>query len=59
MSWLDIFGEKYFDEDNVYFAAIINENDLTDEGRLGWMEFSPGIGTEKSATLFTKVPVIK
>jgi len=59
MSWIDIFGEKYFDKDNVYFAAIINENDLTDEGRLGWLEFSPGIGIEKSATLFTKVPVTK
>ena len=58
LSWQDIYPTTApFNADTVYFATIINENDRTDEGRLGWLEFSPGIGIEKRAELFTKIPV--
>lgn len=58
ISWEDIFGTKIpFSLKDVFFALIINEND--GNGRMGWLEFSPGIGSVKNETLFTKVPVSK
>lgn len=58
LSWEDIYGIKTpFAMKNVYFSTIINENDT--KGRLGWLEFSPGIGSEKNEMAFTKVPVVR
>lgn len=59
MPWVDIYGEKapVFSRRSVLFSIIVNDNDGT--GRRGWMEFCPGIGSEKDASLFMKVPVMQ
>lgn len=58
VSWEDIYGIKTpFAMRNVYFSMIVNENDT--KGRMGWLEFAPGIGSNKKETVFTKVPVVR
>ena len=55
MPWVDIYGDAspVFTRRNALFSIIVNDND--GEGRRGWMEFCPGIGSQKNAALFMKI----
>lgn len=55
MPWIDIYGDASpkFTRRNALFSIIVNDND--GEGRRGWMEFCPGIGSQKNAAQFMKI----
>ncbi len=56
LPWEDIYASTDdFNRKHIYFSVILNDND--GKGRLGWLEFCPGIGGVKNASLFSKVPV--
>ncbi len=56
--WVDIYAsDDDFNRKNIYFSTILNDNDGVE--RLGWIEFCPGIGSAKNASLFSKVAVEK
>lgn len=59
MPWAQIYGKPInpMSKSNLIFSMLINEND--GNGRRGWIEYCPGIGGEKFANLFIKVPIIK
>ena len=57
--WKQIYGHdvntslKKF----VRFSVLINDNDGA--GRRGWLEYCPGIGYTKDASLFVEFPILK
>ena len=56
--WNEIYDfTKYipYTKESLYFSMLINDNDGS--GRRGWMEYCPGIGTDKNPALFIEVPV--
>lgn len=57
--WEQIYGPDFniSSQDSLYFSCIVNEND--GDGRKGWIEFCPGIGSSKDPSKFINVPLLK
>jgi len=41
------------------FSYVVNENDNTAAGRLGWVEYASGIAASKDSSLFSYMRLLK
>lgn len=55
--WNELFANGYVPKDYLNFSVLVNDNDGS--GRRGWLEYGGGIGYEKSAVYFKKIPLMK
>ena len=55
--WSELFANGYVPKDYLNFSVLVNDNDGS--GRRGWLEYGGGIGYEKSAVYFKKIPLMK
>lgn len=57
--WNQIYGDnfKIAKYDSLYFSCLVNDND--GNGRRGWIEFCPGIGSSKDPSQFIDIPLLK
>lgn len=58
--WTQIFNNKpdFRKQKEIYFSVMVNDDDNDGKGR-GWLEYCPGIGSEKNPALFMKLPVYR
>ena len=55
--WSELFANGYVPKDYLNLSVLVNDNDGS--GRRGWLEYGGGIGYEKSAVYFKKIPLMK